>query len=349
MRRLTDTRSIGSRFRRAPWRPRILLPLLLLTTFSYAGETLKRYVFSEPHMGTLMQITLFAEDEENAAAAAEAAFQRIEELNSILSDYDSESELMRLARHPAGTAVEVSDDLFEVLFRAQEVAVATEGVFDVTSGPLVRLWREARRQEALPDKAAIREAKAVVCHRNVRLDAAGKTVTLLAPGMQIDLGGIAKGYAADEALKVLRDRGVSRALVAAAGDIAAGDPPPASDGWRIGIASLDTGEAGARRTILLQNRAVSTSGDTEQFVEIDGVRYSHIVNPGTGVGLTTRIGVTVVAADATAADSLSTAVSIMGSDKGLALIESIPGTEALIQTEGPAGTETVASSGFAGE
>jgi thiamine biosynthesis lipoprotein len=135
--------------------------------------------------------------------------------------------------------------------------------------------------------------------------------------MLLDVGGIAKGYAADEALRVLRGRGLNRALVAASGDLAIGDAPEGETGWRIGVEPTD----GVSRQLTLVNTAVSTSGDTEQFVEIDGKRYSHIVDPKTGMGLTNRIGVTVVAPKGIVSDSVATAVCVMGAERGLEFVE----------------------------
>lgn len=323
-----------------------ILTVSLFAATHAGAAALERFSYSEPHMGTLMHITVFAEDEPTAAAAAQAGFDRIAELNGRLSDYDPESELMRLVRQPAGKPVNVSDDLFEVLFRAQELAARSNGAFDVTMGPLVQLWRKARREHEKPNADAIAAAKKRVGYQSLHLNVAERTVTLARPNMKLDLGGIAKGYAADEALQVLRARGLPRALIAAAGDIAAGDPPPGSEGWTIGIDSIDRGRSEMTNTVTLRNTAISTSGDTEQFVEIDGVRYSHIVDPDTGFGLTERIAVTILAPDATTSDSLATLVSVLGAEEGLALVESLPGVEALIVQATEAGTESVTSSGF---
>jgi thiamine biosynthesis lipoprotein len=148
--------------------------------------------------------------------------------------------------------------------------------------------------------------------------------------MQLDLGGIAKGYAADKALEVLRSHGLPRALVAASGDIAIGDPPPGKRAWRVGVGAFGTNRTQLASNLLLHRAAVSTSGDTEQFVEINGRRYSHIVDPRTGIGLTERLQVTIIAKNATDTDSFATAVSILGAESGLALVESQPGMAALI-------------------
>lgn len=281
-------------------------------------------------MGVPFTITLYAPDADKAGAAAREAFAVVAKLNAILSDYDPDSELERLRAQPPGTPTRVSADLFDVLRRAREMSALTDGAFDVTIGDQIQLWRRARRQRELPAEERIAAARQTSGWRHLELNPATRTVTLRKQGLRLDLGGIAKGYAADKALAALRRHGIRRALVAASGDIASGDPPPGERGWKVGVASVDAQGRDLTTTLLLANRAVSTSGDTEQFIEIGGVRYSHIVNPRTGVGLTNRIGVTVIARDATTTDALATGVSVMGTERGLALIESRPGVEALI-------------------
>jgi thiamine biosynthesis lipoprotein len=212
-----------------------------------------------------------------------------------------------------------------VLKRAQELAERTDGAFDVTVGPVVSLWRKARREKGLPDAKRLAQALQAVGHQKMRLDSRRHTVELLAARMRLDLGAIAKGYAADEALEVLRRYGVTRALVAGGGDMALGDPPPGKKGWRIEIAPLDVTNAPPARFVLLAKVGIATSGDLFQHVEIDGKRYSHIVDPHTGIGLTDHSLVTAIAPDGITADSLATAVSVLGLDKGIKLIENTKG------------------------
>jgi thiamine biosynthesis lipoprotein len=164
--------------------------------------------------------------------------------------------------------------------------------------------------------------------------------------MRLDLGGIAKGYAADEALKVLKSRGIDCGLVAASGDIAIGNPPPEQKGWKIGIATIDAQANEATRNLVLHNCGISTSGDTEQFVEIDRVRYSHILDPQTCLGLTNRIQATIVAPDATTTDVLATTVCVLGVKRGLALVESWPRTAALVLTKDGETKQSFASKRF---
>ena len=223
-------------------------------------------MFSETHMGSRVEITLYALDDASAKRAVAAAFQRIARLDGIMSDYRPSSELMQLCRQAGGQPVSVSEDLFAVLSQAQELSRRSGGAFDVTVGPLVRLWRRARKSFQLPDPDDLAQARLLVGYRMLRLDPQKRTAQLERKGMLLDLGGIAKGYAADAALKVLREHGIGSALVAISGDIAAGEPPPGETGWKIGLAPL---EGPPDHSVLLKNAAVSTSGDTEQFVEID--------------------------------------------------------------------------------
>ena len=296
-----------------------------------------RYESESKHMGTTFRVVLYADDAEAAKKAADTAFARVAALDAALSDYKRDSELNRLCaafKSAVGEPVKVSDDLFFVLFQAEQLAKASDGAFDVTIGPVVQLWRHARRTQELPDQKELAAALARVGYKNVELDPARQTVKLLTPGVQLDLGGIAKGYAADEALKVLREKhGIRRALVAAAGDITCGDPPPGKDFWTVDIAPIAKGQK--PRPLRLANASVSTSGDLEQFVEIGGVRYSHIVDPKTGLGLTGRRSVTVIAPKGVTADSMTKAVMLMPPEKGLSLVEKTPGAAAYLATVGP--------------
>ncbi len=291
------------------------------------GPELRRFEAVETHMGSPFQVTFYTADDATASRAFRAAFDRIAALDKSFSDYDPESELMRLCDRAGGPPVKVSDDLFDILSRSKAMAERTGGAFDPTIAPVVRLWRRARRDKKLPDPEAIREALGRVGYQRMTLDPATKTVRL-EPGVKLDLGAIAKGYASQEAVKVLKSLGVARSLVAGAGDIAAGDPPLGHEGWRVGIAPLESpGRGKGERFLSLKNASVSTSGDAERFVEIGGVRYSHVVDPKTGIGKTGRSSVSVIHFDGATADALDTAISVLGPEKGLKLIAEFPGAE----------------------
>ena len=296
-------------------------------------QTSHRFTFSEAHMGTMFRIVLYAPDATTAEKASRAAFDRIAALDNTMSDYKPDSELMRLSRGAGGPPAKVSEDLFQVLAAAQELAARSGGAFDVTVGPLVRLWRRARRRHELPDADRLAQALALVGYRNLLLDPRHRTAQLLKPAMLLDLGGIAKGYAADEALSVLKRDGITSALVAAAGDIVCSRPPTGRESWRIEIAApvASTTSADKRtRYLSLRDAAVSTSGDAEQHLDVSGQHYSHIINPATGMALTGRRSVTVVAPRGITADSYAVAVCVLGPKRGLELIDSTNGMAALI-------------------
>jgi thiamine biosynthesis lipoprotein len=274
-------------------------------------------------MGTTFTITVWADDEAVARAAAREAFARAANLNRIMSDYLPSSELMKLCAGAGGPAVQVSPELFSVLERARRVSEETDGAFDVTVGPIVRLWRKARKSIRLPEREALEKARALTGWRMMTLDPRERKVRLEKAGMLLDLGGIAKGYTADEMLAVLKKHGLPRALVACGGDLRLGEPPPGKDGWAIDIDPVAPGEKPHRLT--LKECAISTSGDASQFVEIDGVRYSHILDPRTGKPLTVRMSATVLAPDGITADSLTKAVAVLGPEKGFAVLKKYRG------------------------
>ena len=209
----------------------------MLDALTADENSLERYSKSEIHMAVDFEIVVYAADPAAAERAFAAGFRRVAELNRKLSDYDAESELSRLsASAGSGNAVRVSDDLFAVLNASQQLSARSDGAFDITCGPLTKLWRRARRQKELPSPERIAEARAAVGHENLHLNENDQTATLSWPGMRLDLGGIAKGFAADEALAAVQATGIPRALVRASGDIVAGEPPPGEHGWNVGLA-----------------------------------------------------------------------------------------------------------------
>ncbi len=305
-----------------------------------------RFEAAEPHMGTLFRITLYAADAERAKSAFAAAFARVNQLDDALSDYKPESELMRLCRIADTHPVLVSADLFTVLEAAQRLARDSGGAFDITTGPVIRLWREARQQGHPPDPAAVERASSLGGYRKLILDLAHHTARLTQTGMMLDLGAIAKGYAADQALVELRRNGIGRALVAASGDLAIGDRPPDKPGWKVALGCSENADT----VLTLHNAAVSTSGDTEQFLEAGGLRYSHIIDPATGMGLITRSCVSVISDRGLYADSLATAASVLaardGAERTLAFIEAHSPAKGRIVTQNGTNWQVLVSRSF---
>ncbi len=310
-----------------------------------ASMPLERFEYERAAMGTRFRIVLYARAREAADSAAEAAFARVAALEGELSDYDERSELSRLSgasdSGPTGP-IPVSADLFAVLECSQRVAAASGGAFDVTVGPYVRLWRRARRQGEPPGPERLRQVAPSVGFRRLALDRGRRTVRLLAPAMRLDLGGIAKGFALDEALAVLARRGIERALVLGGGDIAVGRPPPGRAGWRIAIVGLEAPE----EEIELACAAVATSGDLERYLDFGGKRYSHIVDPRTGRALDERRLVSVIAPGGMLADALATAVSVLGAPEGLALVERFDGARVRVAILAPDGLRVFRSPAF---
>jgi FAD:protein FMN transferase len=296
----------------------------LLGQAARQSSALQMFESVEPHMGTLIRITLYARDASQATSAFHAAFARISALDQSLSDYQPQSELNRLTRDAVHRPVKVSDDLLTVLSKAEEFSSKTEGAFDVTIGPVTHLWRVARKAHAAPSQAEINAALAHTGFRKLHIDRVARTVEVDESGMQLDLGGIAKGYAADQALATLAENGIGSALVAASGDLTFSGAPPGRDGWQVEVDPDGQVTGPMTRVLTLMHAAVSTSGDREQHLDQGGLRYSHIIDPHSGFGLTSRVAVTVVATSGIEADAASTAVEVLGVDAGFSFLESQP-------------------------
>jgi FAD:protein FMN transferase len=310
---------------------------------------LRRFEFVELKMGAGFRVVLWAPDDATAQRAAEACFARVDQLNPVLSDYDPNSEIRRLGQRtndgPMPEPVKVSDDLFNILRDSMRAAERSGGAFDVTVGPFIRLWRRSRDLGALPTPERIEKTRQSVGSHLVKLDPNAKTVQLLAPRMHLDVSGIAVGYVVDRCLDAMKAEGVDRALIDAAGDLAVGEAPPGEPGWRVAIQSVERPNETAGY-VLLRHAAVSTSGDTYRYVELDGVRYSHILDPGTGLGLTSRTGATVIAPNCETADWMATACCVLGPQGALELAARTPGTAVRVTTRTDGGMKVSESPAF---
>jgi thiamine biosynthesis lipoprotein len=286
-------------------------PGLVLALACLAGPVAaqERHEFTAVHMGVPVRIVAYASADGVARDAARAAYARIAELDAVMSDYRPRSEVRLLSGRPRDWQV-VSEDLLHVIVRAQEVSRWSGGAFDVTVGPLVQLWRQSRQSGRLPDAETLARARARSGATLLQVDTVRSSVRLKADSMQLDLGGIAKGYVLQEALTALRQHGIPAAMVEAGGDLVVGEAPPGRAGWSVEIAGADS--AMREYAQALVNVAVATSGGSEQHVKIGGMRYSHVIDPRTGLGVTATHLVTVVARDGALADAVATALSVMG-------------------------------------
>lgn len=276
-----------------------------------------RHEFQHGQMGTLFKLVVYAPDSAVATRAAMAAFARLDTLNQILSDYRDDSELSQLSR-TAGTGawVRASPDLWAVIAASQKASRLTHGAFDLTIGPLVQLWRRAARQKELPSSRRIRQAKRLVSHRQLQLDGANRGVRLPKLGMRLDAGGIGKGYAIAELAKILQAAQLPAFLIEGGGDLLLGQAPPGQPGWRVAVGDS---------VLYLAHTAVATSGDRFRHADIGGQRYSHVVDPRTGLGLTHRWQVTVIYPDAVQADALASGLGVLGKQKGEKIGQKIKG------------------------
>jgi thiamine biosynthesis lipoprotein len=292
-------------------------------------------------MGTFARVVSVAKDSDTAQKCIQAALAEIRKVDELMSDYKSESEIGRANAEAADHPVQVGEWTFEVLTRSVEFSKLTDGAFDVTVGPLVDLFRTAKKVGAAPTQEQIAQTRTKVGFEKLELDEQNKTVRFTVEGMRLDLGAIAKGYAVDKAIDAAKRTGAAGAMVDLGGNIRCfGSAPKGRDHWLIGIqdpnsAIEGTREGGLVLTLKLTNESIATSGDYQQFALIAGKRYSHILDPHTGWSAEGLSSVTIITDNATDADALSTSVSVIGIQKGLALIEKRPNTEAILITSGP--------------
>lgn len=281
-----------------------MLPINLF--FLFAGcrtepQNPQLFVYNQVHMGGEVRITLYADSSLVAEAAAKSAFEKFRRLDALLSDYQAQSEVSLFNRNGK---IEASEELIKILAISRQISIETDGVFDITTGPLVQIWRQSRQQGRLPSQMLTEQAKRLVGYRWLQFDVEKNHVSTRLPGVKIDFGGIAKGYACEAAIRAMAQAGVSRARVEAGGDSAFGDAPPnRPNGWRVAIQGSDRG-------FDVNNACVSTSGSTEQFVEIDGRRYSHLVDPRTGIGVPHQRQVTIIGHRGAMTDAWATAICI---------------------------------------
>ena len=285
-------------------------------------------------MGTFAHIVAVAADTKTANVCIEAGFDQLRRVDDVMSDYKSDSQVSMVNRDAFAKAVVVDDDLFEVLSIATEYSKESNGAFDITVGPIVQFWREAEDTGRMPTEAELAQARSKVGFEKLILDARSKTVRFEVEGMRLDLGGIAKGYAIDLAVEAMQKAGAVGGLVDVGGDVRCfGQPSDDKESWLVGL--QDPSVEGQLLLVLkLRDMSVATSGGYRRYALIDGKKYSHIINPAAGSAVDELVSVSIVARTATAADTLATAVSVMGQEKGLALVDSLAETEAILVPAG---------------
>ncbi len=326
----------------------LLVVVALIVTFAMRRRSdSDRHVDYRFLMGTIVSVTVLTPDAELGRAAIDAAFDEIARIEAATTRYSEDSEISRLnARVDGFTGERVSREVAEVVARSLAVARTSSGAFDITVAPLVDLWTFPEGDYALPDESYIRAALRTVDWRAVQVDVVESTLTAL-PGTELDLAGVAKGYAVDRAVAVLRRAGIATGVVDAGGDVGFVGTPPDANGWRVGIKHPRAD--GLMGVVLVDGGSVATSGDYQNYFLMDGVRYHHILDPSTGYPARGVMSVTVAAELAVDADALATAVFVLGPDEGMALIERTAGAEALmVAGEGDSLGNVLLSSGLAG-
>ncbi len=308
----------------------IILILLPGKISSQIDEKLQRYEFSHKSMGTIFRIICYTDQRDVAIQKSVEAFNRIDELNFIMSDYLPDSELNRLSRSSgSGEFIQVSPDLLKVIITAQGWAIKTNGIFDITIGPYSQLWRRAGRKERLPTPEQITDASQRVGFKYIHIDPDNGKVMLAKEGMQLDLGGIAKGFAVDAVYNIFNDAGINQLLVDGGGDIRTGEAPPGKKGWKLVLENLQNDN----QVIYATNTSIATSGDLYRYVLLDSVKYGHIIDPRTGYGLTVPRTVTIQASNCMEADVIASTISILGAKDGSRFLLDMPDVKAIIVEE----------------
>jgi len=302
---------------------RPLLIVLLLLAVSCSGPKPHSYQKSKALMDTFITITVVSDSEATAGAAIEKAFVRLEQFGNMINFFSPDSELSMVNNNAGVAATHVSPETLEVIDKALYVAEKSGGAFDPTIGPIMQLWDFHKNTK--PEDAEVKRRLPLVNYRNVRIDRKHSTVFLTRKGMLLDLGGIAKGYAADLAVETLGKQGIRSGIVAVAGDIKAFGYRPDGKPWNIGIKNpRQKGEKDEIiATIPLSDKAISTAGDYERFFIMNGQRYHHIMNPATGYPAYGTRSVSVVADKGVFADGFDNAIFVLGPEKGRKLIEQL--------------------------
>ena len=305
----------------------VLISFILLSQIPANAASLSRYSGTRRCMGVTWTVTAFAESLSKAEKAITAALDEVSRLEQVLSDYKPKSELCQLsALAPTLSPTPVSPELWEVLVQATAWRDRSHGAFDPTVGVFTDLWRKSRQTKCMPLARQLVAARNASGPDTLRLED-GHKVSLLKPDMRLDLGGIGMGFAIDQGLNILKVNDIVAGMIDASGDIGVIGRPPNSAGWRVEVDALGRQPEKNRCEdlppifITLQDASVTTSGDAFQAVEIEGIRYSHIVDPRTGIGVVGSTGVTVIAPDATTADALATTLSVLGPEAGCEFVE----------------------------
>ena len=305
----------------------LVLMSLFLSIFILSAQ--KSYSESSILMGSSFEITVVAEDEDFAKESLAIAKKEIIRIENLISSWDQKSETSRINRNAGIAAVEVSKELFDLIFRAQQISKLSSGAFDLTFAAIDKLWNFDGRESEMPNPDTLKASVFNIGYQLIELDEESLTVFLPKKGMKIGFGAIGKGYAADSAKQLLVERGVLGGIINASGDMNTWGTKPDGSSWTIGIVNPMNNKK-VFSWFSLEHNAVVTSGDYEKFTQINGRRYSHIIDPRTGIPSQGIVSCTVFAGKAELADAIATAIFVMGVESGLFLIDQLPDIEAIL-------------------
>lgn len=283
-------------------------------------------------MDTFCEISCYGQDRDKAIAAMDDAFKEMQRIERVFSKFDENSEVSNINRSRGLEKIGISKEVFNLTRESIYYSRISGGAFDITVAPLMELWGFVRRHKVIPGKDAVDTALRSVGYKNIELDSEKLSIGFLNKGTKIDFGGIAKGYAVDRAKDVLVSHGIRNALVNLGGNMFALGGAPGKKVWKIGVQD-PRNKGKLLQAFELTDMAISTSGNYERFFEIGGKRYSHIINPVTGEPCQGIVSVTVVSDSAESSDALSTAIFVMGQEKGLGLARTIKDIKVLILRE----------------
>ena len=305
----------------------LALMSLFLSIFILSAQ--KSYSESSILMGSSFEITVVAEDEDFAKESLAIAKKEIIRIENLISSWDQKSETSRINRNAGIAAVEVSKELFDLIFRAQQISKLSSGAFDLTFAAIDKLWNFDGRESEMPNPDTLKASVFNIGYQLIELDEESLTVFLPKKGMKIGFGAIGKGYAADSAKQLLVERGVLGGIINASGDMNTWGTKPDGSSWTIGIVNPMNNKK-VFSWFSLEHNAVVTSGDYEKFTQINGRRYSHIIDPRTGIPSQGIVSCTIFAGKAELADAIATAIFVMGVESGLFLIDQLPDIEAIL-------------------
>jgi thiamine biosynthesis lipoprotein len=271
----------------------------------------KKFHFVQNKMGSPFNLILVSNDSAKASDLAKASFALIDSFNHIYSDYDSSSELSKLKLNAGNGFQSCSPALWDILIQSKLAFEISHHTFDISIGPLSSLWKAKRKKQLFPDSLTIKETLTLVGLHKIFWDTSKHQILIPQKGMKLDLGGIAKGYIAQKVIDFLINQGIDAALADAGGDITMSNAAPGTDGWVVGVNIPETTDDLLKNKLSLANYSVATSGDAYQYIEHNGKKYSHIIDPRSGYGVSFQRNVTVIAKNGTLADWLATACSIL--------------------------------------